>query len=102
MSVDVGGSLTAAEPPSQVTEADYDGTTPFTGGSGPPATFQGRVRAGVTAMVVGAPFAGLGVAAWLGLTGSPSPRAVSGLGQPGRPRAAWRRWRTDDSGPCSG
>ena len=26
-------------------EADYGGTTPFTGDSGAPATFQGRVRA---------------------------------------------------------
>src|SRR6266568_963441 len=65
MSIIASGSLTPAEAPSQVSEADYDGATPFTGGSGPPATFQGRVRASVTATVVVVPFAGLGVAVWL-------------------------------------
>jgi stearoyl-CoA desaturase (Delta-9 desaturase) len=65
MRINVGSSLTPAEPPAKVTVADYDGTMPFTGGSGPPATFQGRVRAGVTATFVLVPFAGLGAAVWL-------------------------------------
>ena len=50
--------------PLRLTEADYDGTTPFTGGS-PPGTFQGRARAAATATFVVVPFAGLGVAVWL-------------------------------------
>jgi stearoyl-CoA desaturase (delta-9 desaturase) len=65
MSIIAGSPPTPAETPAQETAADYDGTTPFTDDSGPPATFQGRVRAGVTAAVVGVPFAGLGVAVWL-------------------------------------
>jgi len=51
--------------PPQRAEADYDGMAPFTGDGGPAVTFGGRVRAGVTAAVVGVPFAGLGVAVWL-------------------------------------
>ena len=47
------------------TKADYDGTTPFTGDSGAPATFEGRARAAATAAFVVVPFAGLGVAVWL-------------------------------------
>jgi stearoyl-CoA desaturase (delta-9 desaturase) len=51
--------------PSQLTVADYDGTTPFTGGGRPPGTFQGRARAAATATFVIVPFIGLGVAVWL-------------------------------------
>jgi stearoyl-CoA desaturase (Delta-9 desaturase) len=65
MSITADNSRTTAEAPSPVTVAKYDGTTPFTDDSGPPATVRGRVQAGVTAMVVGVPFAGLGVAVWL-------------------------------------
>jgi len=65
MSISEGISRTKAEAPSQATVADYDGLTPFTGDGGPAVTFGGRVRAGVTAAVVGVPFAGLGVAVWL-------------------------------------
>ena len=46
-------------------EADYDGTTPFTGDDRPPATFVGRARTAATATFVVVPFAGLGAAAWL-------------------------------------
>jgi hypothetical protein len=46
-------------------DADYDGTTPFTGSDPPPGTFQGRVRAAGTAAFAVVPFAGLGVAVWL-------------------------------------
>ena len=65
MSITADNSRTTAEAPSPVTVAKYDGTTPFTEDSGPPATFQGRVRAAITATIVGVPFAGLGVAVWL-------------------------------------
>ena len=65
MSINAGIASAAAGAPSPVTVADYDGTTPFTDDAGPPATFQGRVRAGVTATIVAVPFAGLGVAVWL-------------------------------------
>ena len=51
--------------PSQLTATDYDGTTPFTGGRRPPATFEGRAQAAVTAAFVIVPFAGLAVAVWL-------------------------------------
>jgi stearoyl-CoA desaturase (Delta-9 desaturase) len=47
------------------TADSYDGTTPFAHEDEPPATFQGRVQAGVTATIVAVPFAGLGVAVWL-------------------------------------
>ena len=59
------GIAPAAGAPSPAAVTDYDGTTPFTDDAGPPATFQGRVRAGVTATIVAVPFAGLGVAVWL-------------------------------------
>ena len=65
MSINTGIAPAAAEAPSPAAVADYDGTTPFTDDAGPPATFQGRVRAGVTATIVAVPFAGLGVAVWL-------------------------------------
>src|SRR6202000_2997069 len=65
MSIDTGIVPAAAETPSPAPVADYDGTAPFTDDAGPPATFQGRVRAGVTAAIVAVPFAGLGVAVWL-------------------------------------
>src|SRR3984957_5258009 len=65
MSIDTGNLPTAAGTPSRVTADDYDGTAPFTDDAGPPATFAGRVRAGVTATIVAVPFTGLGVAVWL-------------------------------------
>src|SRR5580692_12175263 len=65
MSINTGIAPAAAGAPSPAAVADYDGTTPFTDDAGPPATFQGRVRAGVTATIVAVPFAGLGVAVWL-------------------------------------
>jgi hypothetical protein len=65
MSSDADSSRTTAGPCSRLTEADYDGTAPFAGGSGPPATFQGRAEAAATAAFVVVPFAGLGVAVWL-------------------------------------
>src|SRR6202044_2845198 len=65
MNTTTGIAPAAAGAPSPASMADYDGTTPFTGDSGPPATFQGRVRASVTATIVAVPFAGLGVAVWL-------------------------------------
>jgi stearoyl-CoA desaturase (delta-9 desaturase) len=65
MSIIAGSSPTTAEAPPPGSAADYDGTTPFTGDGRQPATFPGRVRAGVTVTVVGVPFAGLGVALWL-------------------------------------
>lgn len=65
MSINTGDFPTTAEAPSPVTAAGYDGTTPFTDDGGPPATFAGRVRAGVTIAIVGVPFTGLGVAVWL-------------------------------------
>src|SRR3984957_10005528 len=65
MSINTGIPPAAAGTPSPATAADYDGMTPFTEDAGPPATFQGRVRAGVTATIVAVPFAGLGVAVWL-------------------------------------
>jgi len=65
MSINTGIATAAAGAPSPAAVADYDGTTPFTDDAGPPATFQGRVRAGVTATIVAVPFAGLGVAVWL-------------------------------------
>ena len=65
MSITADNSRTTAEAPSPVTVAKYDGTTPFTDDSGPPATVRGRVQAGVTAMFVIVPFAGLGAAVWL-------------------------------------
>ena len=65
MSINTGIASAAARTPSPATAADYDGTTPFTDEAGPPATFQGRVRAGVTATIVAVPFAGLGVGVWL-------------------------------------
>ena len=72
MSINAGSSLTTGEAPphveasSPVIGADYDGTSPFAEGEGLPGSFEGRVRAGVTATIVGVPFAGLGVAVWLG------------------------------------
>src|ERR1700722_16470046 len=66
MSINTGIAPAAAGAPSPAAVADYDGTTPFTDDAGPPpATFQGRVRAGVTATIVAVLFAGLGVAVWL-------------------------------------
>jgi stearoyl-CoA desaturase (Delta-9 desaturase) len=65
MSISADSSRTSAEAPFPVAAAGYDGMTPFTGDSGPPATFQGRVRAAVTTAIVVVPFAGLGVAVWL-------------------------------------
>src|SRR5580692_4858358 len=65
MSINTGIAPAAAGAPSPATVAGYDGTTPFTDDAGPPATFQGRVRAGVTATIVAVPFAGLGVGVWL-------------------------------------
>jgi len=65
MSIDADSSRSTAGPCSRLTEADYDGTAPFTGGSGAPATLQGRARAAATAAFVVVPFAGLGVAVWL-------------------------------------
>jgi len=65
MSINTGIATAATGAPSPAAVADYDGTTPFTDDAGPPATFQGRVRAGVTATIVAVPFAGLGVAVWL-------------------------------------
>src|ERR1700733_4541682 len=65
MSMNTGIASAAAGAPSPATVADYDGTAPCTDDDGPPATFQGRVRAGVTATIVAVPFAGLGVAVWL-------------------------------------
>jgi stearoyl-CoA desaturase (Delta-9 desaturase) len=65
MSINTGVAIAAARTSSPATVADYDGTTPFTDNAGPPATFQGRVRTGVTATIVAVPFAGLGVAVWL-------------------------------------
>src|SRR6202044_870487 len=65
MNTTTGIAPAAAGAPSPASMADYDGTTPFTEDSGPPATFQGRVRTGITATIVGVPFAGLGVAVWL-------------------------------------
>ena len=65
MSINTGIASAAAGTPSPATVADYDGTAPFTDDDGPPATFQGRVRASVTATIVAVPFAGLGVAVWL-------------------------------------
>lgn len=56
---------TAGAPAPAATAAAYDGTTPFTDGDGPPGTFAGRMRAGVTTAIVGVPFIGLGVAVWL-------------------------------------
>jgi stearoyl-CoA desaturase (delta-9 desaturase) len=63
----VNGSASSVQPVGgkrKPLEADYDGTTPFTGG-GPPCTFQGRACAAATATFVVVPFAGLGVAVWL-------------------------------------
>jgi len=65
MSINTGIAPAAAGTPSPATVAEYDGTTPFTDDAAPPATFQGRVRAGVTAAIVAVPFAGLAVAVWL-------------------------------------
>jgi len=65
MSINTGTAPAAAGAPSPAAAADYDGTTPFTDDAVTPTTFQGRVRAGVTAAIVAVPFAGLGVAVWL-------------------------------------
>src|SRR5580704_15974946 len=65
MSINTGVAPAAAGAPSPAAVTDYDGTTPFTDDAGTPTTFQGRVRAGVTATIVAVPFAGLGVAVWL-------------------------------------
>jgi len=65
MTLSTGISHSVAGAPSPATAAGYDGTTPFTGDGGPPGTFAGRVRTGVTAAIVGVPFIGLGVAVWL-------------------------------------
>jgi stearoyl-CoA desaturase (Delta-9 desaturase) len=51
--------------PSRPAPDDYDGTAPFPGNGQPPATVQGRIRAGVTTAFVVVPFAGLGAAMWL-------------------------------------
>jgi stearoyl-CoA desaturase (Delta-9 desaturase) len=64
MSITASGSRNTAGMPSRLTADEYDGTTRFACGSGPRATFKGRVSAGVTAMVVGVPLAGLGAAVW--------------------------------------
>ena len=45
--------------------ACYEGTEPFPGGSKPPRTFEGGVRAAVTVAIVTVPFGGLAVAVWL-------------------------------------
>src|ERR1700678_1527825 len=65
MSINTGIPPAAAAAPSPAAVSEYDGRPPFTDDDGPPATFQGRVRAGVTATIVAVPFAGLGVAVWL-------------------------------------
>jgi hypothetical protein len=65
MSIDTGKPPSPVGPPSPVTAAGYDGTTPFADEGGPPGTLGGRVRAGVTATIVAVPFTGLGVAVWL-------------------------------------
>jgi len=65
VSISTGTPPTAADAPSPGTSADYDGATPFTDDGGLPGTFAGRARAGVTVLIVGVPFAGLGVAVWL-------------------------------------
>ena len=65
MSINTGIAPAAAGAPSPAPVAGYDGTTPFTDGDGPPGTFAGRVKTGVTAAIVGVPFIGLGVAVWL-------------------------------------
>src|SRR5271167_375452 len=65
MSINTGITPGKASAPSPITAAGYDGTAPFTDDEGPPATFGGRVRAGVTATIVAVPFTGLGVAVWL-------------------------------------
>jgi len=58
-----GGTITA---PSRLTADDYDGAAAFPVSGRPPGSVQGRVRVGVTAAFVVVPFAGLGVAVWLG------------------------------------
>ena len=65
MTLNTGISHSTAGAAAPATAAGYDGTTPFTGDGGPPGTFAGRVRTGVTAAIVGVPFIGLGVAVWL-------------------------------------
>ena len=56
MSINTGNVPAAAGAPSPVTASGYDGTAPFTDDEGPPATFGGRVRAGVTTTIVAVPF----------------------------------------------
>jgi stearoyl-CoA desaturase (delta-9 desaturase) len=65
MTLNTGISHSTAGAAAPATAAGYDGTTPFTDGDGPPGTFAGRVKTGVTAAIVGVPFIGLGVAVWL-------------------------------------
>jgi stearoyl-CoA desaturase (Delta-9 desaturase) len=69
MSINTGIVPTAppatAEAPRPVRADGYDGTAPFADDGGPPGTFGGRVRAGVTTAIVAVPFTGLGVAVWL-------------------------------------
>ncbi len=43
----------------------YEGTEPFPAGGCPPRTFEGGIRAAVTAAIVIVPFGGLAVAVWL-------------------------------------
>jgi stearoyl-CoA desaturase (delta-9 desaturase) len=51
--------------PASRTASRYDGSAAFPDGDSPAPSMQGRVRASVTVLIAGVPFAGLGVAVWL-------------------------------------